>query len=66
METRMKNHPPIYCPECSARLLNAGDRFIKNNTTVSTLGQENASYEYIIRCGKCGHYIGIKNSDTVK
>ena len=62
MDVKMKGCPPIYCPHCNFRLLNAGDKSVKNGTTVQLIKQNNSGYEYIIRCGRCGSYVGIVNS----
>lgn len=59
MEIRMKGCPPIYCPDCKSRLMNAGDRAVKNGTRTEIVTNSLSSYEYIIRCHKCGSYIGI-------
>lgn len=59
MDLKMKGHPPICCPDCNARLLNAGDKSVKNGTQTEIVRDFGRKYEYIIRCPKCGSYIGI-------
>jgi len=64
MLIRMKGHPKIICPVCGARLLNAADKTVKNQTVAEQV-ENGAWYDYFIYCKKCNHIIGIKNKCVI-
>lgn len=59
MLKQMKGHPRLVCPICRHRLLNAGDKTVKNCTHLEE-AEDGGDYDYIILCDKCGNYIGLK------
>ncbi|MBQ6380720.1 MAG: hypothetical protein IJJ41_03840 [Clostridia bacterium] len=61
MREYQKAHPKILCPNCGARLMDAGDKEVKNLTTAE-IADITHRYDYLMVCTKCKSYIGIRSN----
>ena len=65
MFRKMTGHPRLVCPKCGRRILNAGDKTIKNQTHLEE-AVDGGDYDYIILCEKCDTYIGLKQEKVIR
>ena len=64
INTNCKNYKTkiVRCPECKARLCDYvidDTKKIKNSITIYT---SNVKSQFVIKCNKCGHIIGIASN----